>query len=160
MATPKPFHHAGLVQQLEQFLAGGGCPASWPAALVGILRTDGDDARPSPAASQLLPLLRARQAVLKAGLDNEQVADTLRRYQKFAKPGQPSPHIVQLRQQQATARQASSQSRQSLIQAAAAFVREAGLVTPPRMALEAFIIGWMDASLPTDSAGADASMPT
>jgi hypothetical protein len=78
------------------------------------------------------------------------VADELRRYQKFAKPGQPSPHIVQLRQLQATARQASSQSKQSFIKAAAAFVREAGIDVPQRVALEAFITGWINANVPKD----------
>ena len=131
-------------------MAGGACPASWPAALVGILQADGGDARPAPAASPLIQLLHARQAVLKAAFDTEQVADGLRRYQKFAKPGQPSPHIVQLRQQQAAARQASSQSRQALIQAAAAFVRESGLAQPAQLTLDVFINAWMDTNLPKD----------
>ena len=73
-----------------------------------------------------------------------------RRYQKFSKPGQPSPHIVQLRQQQATARQASSRAKRALIQAAAALVRDAGIAVPARVALEVFITQWIDANVPTD----------
>jgi hypothetical protein len=69
-------------------------------------------------------------------------------YQKFAKAGQPSAHIVQLRQQQAAARQAGSQARQAFIKAAAAFVRTAGIDVPPRVALERFVIDWLDANVP------------
>jgi hypothetical protein len=61
---------------------------------------------------------------------------------------------VQLRQQQAAARQASSQSRQALIKAAAAFVREAGIELPQRLALEPFITGWIEANVPQDVADA------
>ena len=96
----------------------------------------------------MIELLKARKAVLKASFDTEMVADALRRYQKFARPGQPSAHIVQLRQQQAAARQASSQSKQSFIKAAAAFVRAVGINVPPRVALEVFITGWIDANVP------------
>ena len=159
MATPKPFHHAAFLRDLEQFVAGGSCPASCSPELAAILRTPGVDARPSPAASQLVRLLHARKAVLEAAFDTGQVADELRRHQKFARPGQPSPHIVQLRQQQAAARQASSQSRQLLIQSAAAFVREAGIVPPARLALEVFIDGWMEAGLPKDPSTPDAGTP-
>ncbi|MEP6897797.1 MAG: hypothetical protein ABI870_04640, partial [Rhodanobacter sp.] len=76
------------------------------------------------------------------------VADELRRYQKFARPGQPSAPIVRLRQQQAAARQASSQSRQSFIKTAAAFVRAAAIEVPPRMALERFMLDWIDVNVP------------
>jgi hypothetical protein len=66
------------------------------------------------------------------------------------RPGQLSPHIVQLRQQQAAARQASNQSKQSLIRAATAFVRETGIEMPPRVALEVFITSWTEANVPKD----------
>ena len=118
--TPKPFLHAAFLRELEQFTAGGVRPVAWSPTLAGILLGGNDDTRPSPTAVHLIALLHARQAVLKAAFDTARVADELRRYQKFAKPGRPSPHIVQLRQQQAAARQASSQSRQLLIQSAAA----------------------------------------
>ncbi len=98
----------------------------------------------------LIQLLRAKKATLQAAFDTALVADELRRYQKFAKPGQPSPHIVQLRQQQAAARQASSLSKQSYIKAAAAFVRSAGIEVPPRVTLEVFITHWIDANVPKD----------
>lgn len=154
--TQKPFLHAAFLHELEQFIASGVRPASWSPTLAGIVLGGNDDTRPSPTAVHLIALLHARQAVLKAAFDTAQVADELRRYQKFAKPGRPSPHIVQLRQQQAAARQASSQSRQLLIQSAAAFVRAAGIVTPARQTLEVFIEGWMDASLPQDGSEPDA----
>lgn len=152
MTTPKPFLHTRFLRELEQFVAGNSVPASWPPSLLGLLLINGDQTRPSPAARHLMQLLQARKAVLKAAFDTEQVADALRRYQKFAKPGQPSPHIVQLRQQQAAVRQASSQSRQSLVQSAAAFVREAGIKLPARVALEPFIAGWMESCLPAEPA--------
>ncbi|HEY2624794.1 MAG TPA: hypothetical protein VGI53_15215, partial [Dyella sp.] len=94
---------------------------------------------------------KAQQAVLQAAFDTELAADELRRYQKFAKPGQPSPHIVQLRQRQAAARQASSLSRQAFIKAAAAFVRKADIEVPPRVALEAFVTSWIEANIPAGS---------
>lgn len=112
-----------------------------------------DDGAITPA---LIALLQARKATLQAAFDTTLAADELRRYQKYAKPGKPSAHIVQLRQKQAAARQASSLSRQSLIKAAAAFVREAGIEVPERVALDEFIIHWIDANVPRDS-GTDAT---
>jgi hypothetical protein len=159
MATPKPFLHAGFLLELEQFVVGDAGQPSWPPPLAGILLSGNDDTRPSSAANHLIQLLHARKAVLKAAFDTEQVADELRRYQKFVKPGRPSPHIVQLRQQQAAARLASSQSRLLLIQAAAAFVREAGIEPPMRLALDVFISEWMETSLPRDLAEPDKSTP-
>ena len=106
----------------------------------------------------LIALLQARKATLQAAFDTTLSADELRRYQKYAKPGKPSPHIVQLRQKQAAARQASNVSRQSLIKAANAFVREADIDVPERVALDEFIIHWIDANVPRDS-GADATQP-
>ncbi|MHB1057731.1 MAG: hypothetical protein ACYC0F_07610 [Rhodanobacter sp.] len=157
MATPQPFLHAGFLLELEQFAAGGICPASWPPALAEILLTGSKDA--SPAARHLIQLLHARKAVLQAGFVTRQVADELRRHQKFVKPGLPSPHIVQLRRQQAAARQAASQARLSLTRAGAAFVREAGIRQPARLALDAFISEWMEANLPGDPADPGRSTP-
>lgn len=90
----------------------------------------------------------ARRATLQASFDTGQVADELRRHQKGARPGQSSPPIVQLRGQQATARQVSKLSRQSFIRAATAFVRDAGIEVPRRMALEMFITPWIVANVP------------
>jgi hypothetical protein len=155
MATPMPFPHAGFLSQLEHIDTPASVPvARLPPSLARISLVAEGSGQPTPAAIHLIQLLKARKAVLQASFDTDVVADELRRYQKFAKPGQPSPHIVQLRQQQAAARQASSQSRQSFIKAAAAFVRETGIEVPPRVALEVFIIGWIEANVPKDAAAA------
>jgi hypothetical protein len=149
MATPKPFPHAGFLSQLEHINASA--PATTlPLPLARVPLVVEDSGRPTPAATHLIQLLKARKAMLQASFDTEVVADELRRYQKFARPGRPSPHIVQLRQQQAAARQSSNQSRQSFIKAAAAFAREAGIEVPPRVALEVFVIGWIEANVPKD----------
>lgn len=156
MATPKPFPHAGFLSQLEHIDASAPMPvARLPPSLARISLVAEGSGQPTPAAAHLIQLLKARKAVLQASYDTDVVADELRRYQKFAKPGQPSPHIVRLRQQQAAARQASSQSRQSFIKAVAAFAREAGIEAPPRVALEAFVIGWIDANVPKDAVPAN-----
>ena len=150
MATPKPFLHAGFLSHLEHLNASTsrGEDASLPQPLACILLASEGAAGLTPAATHLIQLLKAHKATLQASFDTDVVADELRRYQKFAKPGQPSPHIVQLRQKQAAARQASSRSRQSFIKAAAAFVRETGIGVPERMALEVFITRWIDANVP------------
>jgi len=106
------------------------------------------------AALALLPLLQAWRATWQAASDTALAADELRRYQKYAKPGRPSAHIVQLRQKQAAARQASNIARQALIKAAAAFVREAGIDVPERRPLDAFIVEWLGARVPRDAGNA------
>jgi hypothetical protein len=118
-----------------------------------LLPSDGTG-QPTKATGNLIQLLKAQKATLQAAFDTALAADELRRYQKFAKPGQPSPHIVQLRQKQAAARQASSQSKQALIKAAAAFVRDAGIEIPERVALELYITRWIDINVPKDFAPA------
>jgi hypothetical protein len=151
MATPKPFPHAGFLSQLEHVNASAPAPAATlPPSLARVPLVTENSGQPTPAATHLIQLLKARKAVLQASFDTEVVADELRRYQKFARPGQPSPHIVRLRQQQAAARQSSNQSRQSFIKAAAAFVREAEIEASPRVALEVFITGWIEANVPKD----------
>lgn len=98
-----------------------------------------------PDASEWLPrLIAARAAMRQAADDTALAADELRRYQKFARPGQPSAHIVQLRQKQAAARQASARAKQAFLKAALEFTRDAGLTPPPRVTLEAFVLGWLD----------------
>jgi hypothetical protein len=153
MSMQKPFPHAGFLSQLTRQMASPSSATekgllTLPAGTPTLLDANG---APTPAAAHLIELLKAKQAMLRASLDTELAADGLRRYQKFAKPGQPSPHIVQLRQQQAGARQASSQSRQAFIAAAAAFVREAGMQVPARVALEVFIDRWIEANVPIDT---------
>lgn len=149
MATPKPFPHAGFLRDLEH--ASAAVPlvtaTSLSPSLARIL-FPAEASLSTSVAADLIELLNARRAVVQASLDGERVADALRRYQKFAKPGQPSAHIVQLRQQQGAARQTGSQARQAFIKAAAAFVRTAGIEVPPRVALERFVIDWLDANVP------------
>ena len=144
MSTPKPFPQAGFLQYLEHLDPSASRDGAMPESLANILSArDG-------AVTRLIDLLKAMQATQQAALDTQQAADALRRDQKFARPGQPSAHIVQLRQQQAAARQAGSQSKQALIRLAAAFVREAGIEVPQRVALEVFITKWIDAHVPKD----------
>lgn len=98
------------------------------------------------AQAALLDVRKAAEAMKQAAADTTTVADELRRYQKFAKPGQPSPHIVQLRQAQARARQSGNHAKQAFLKASTTFVREAGLTVPPRVTLEAFVTGWLAAN--------------
>lgn len=148
MTSSTAFPFAGFLHRLEAHAASND-PAIAP-VLASML--DGAGGELTSKAQTLIALLRARQSLHVAAVDTGLAADELRRYQKFAKPGQPSPHIVQLRQKQASARQASSQSRQRFNQAAAAFVREAGIEVPPRTALEMFVIRWIELHIPKDAA--------
>ncbi len=76
----------------------------------------------------LRALVQAEQRLLQAELEVGQVADILRRDQKFSPPGRPSINIVQLRKQQAVTRQTALVARQGLAQAAQTFVQATGLV--------------------------------
>lgn len=151
MATQKPFPQAGFLRHLELLLApaSGTADASVPPALARMLLAC-DGAGLTPAGAHLIQLLKARNAMLQASFDTDLAADELRRYQKYSKPGPPSPHIVLLRQNQAAARLASSRSKQSFIHAATAFVRAAGLQKPPRLPLEVFANRWIDSNVPTE----------
>jgi hypothetical protein len=146
------FPQAGFLNYLELISESSPQVASSPLSppLARILLTSDGTGALTKAAGNLIQLLKAQKATLQAAFDTELAADELRRYQKFAKPGQPSPHIVQLRQKQAAARQASSQSKQSLIKAAAAFVRDAGIEVPQRVALEVYITRWIDLNVPKE----------
>lgn len=150
MASSKPFPQADFLSCLEGSAESSSLTAK-PMLSPELTRVLGDGAGQSGAlVNRLQQLLQTRKAMLQTAFETEQVADELRRYQKFARPGQPSPHIVQLRQQQGAVRQASSRARQLFIAAAAAFVREAGIAVPPRVALEVFAIRWIDIHIPTD----------
>jgi len=149
VTAPIPLPYTHLLEVLERSDASAGMELEKqlsPDIARLILSADEPSRRTSVAAS-LASLIKARVAVMQAAFDSKLVADELRRYQKFAKPGKPEPHIVQLRRKQAAARQASSVARQSLIRAATVFVRDAGLDVPPRVALDVFITDWMDANL-------------
>lgn len=148
MSTPKFFPHAGFLSQLELHGASACIDAGTPLSVPLTRVLMAVDETGEPATASLLQLLQTRQAVWQASFDTGVVADELRRYQKFAKPGQPSAQTVRLRQQQAAARQAASQARQAFIRAAAAFARDAGIAVPPRVGLETFITHWIDANVP------------
>lgn len=153
MTTKPAFPHTGFLLWLEQALdtSPNSAPSALSPALARLLLTT--DASPAwtPAAGLLPALLKAREATLQAAHDTTVAADELRRYQKYAKPGKPSAHTVQLRQRQAAARQATNTSRQALNKAALAFVREAGLQVPEREPMDAFIIHWLDGEVPRDA---------
>lgn len=150
MATQNPFPQAGFLRELELLVESNSSTAhaSLPPALARMLLASDGSGTATQAAAHLIQLLRARKAMLQAALDTELAADELRRYQKFSKPGPPSPHIVFLRQKQAGAQHARNQSKQSFIKAAAAFVRDASIEISPRVSLEAFATGWIDANVP------------
>lgn len=145
MSTIKRFPFTAALSELQN---PNGAPA-WLLPLAGSAVVP-----PSDIAASLATLLAAYRATWQAAADTTMVADDLRRYQKFAKPGKPSPHIVQLRQQQARARQDTNIARQGLIKAAGAFVRDAGMAVPATTTLEAFIVEWIDRHVPRDEARA------
>jgi hypothetical protein len=119
----------------------------------GVSKSMTDHKNPSPAdlspeASALLAqAVEARNAMDRAARDTTVAADELRRYAKFSKPGQPSAHIVQLRQKQAAARMDSARAKQAFLKASQAFVHVAGLSPPPRTPLETYMQQWLQPSL-------------
>lgn len=84
-------------------------------------------AEPAALRGPLRTLLEAQARLLQAEHEVGQVADVLRRDQKYAPAGRPSVHIVQIRKQQAAARQAALNARQVLARDAQSFVRQAAL---------------------------------
>jgi hypothetical protein len=128
MANPAPFPHAEALARLD-----AGDTTGLSADLVD-----------TPQQREVLhTLLKTSEAVHRAAVGTTQVADALRRDQKFVRPGPPSAHLVRLRQQQAAARQAANQARQAFIVAADAFVRTFALVVPARTSLEVFAQDWI-----------------
>jgi hypothetical protein len=153
MATRQDFPQAGFLDLLLQVSRTSVTAEDFPLPPLWARRQAESSAAAgswqlTEAGEWLLQLLTAKQALAQAAFDTELAADELRRYQKFAKPGQPSTHIVQLRQRQAAARQASNIARQAFLKAAAQFVRVADIEVPPRIALEAFVGQWIDNNLP------------
>ncbi|HET6433800.1 hypothetical protein [Dyella sp.] len=132
MTTPAIFPHTAALARLD-----AGDFADLPAELVDT----------PPKREALHALLKASEAVHRAAVSTTQVADALRRDQKFVRPGPPSPHLVRLRQQQATARQATNQARQAFIVAADAWVRVCGVSVPARKSLEGFARDWIETTL-------------
>jgi multidrug efflux pump subunit AcrA (membrane-fusion protein) len=96
------------------------------------------------ARALLAQVVSAQAAMAQAARDTTIAADELRRYAKFSKTGQPSPHIVQLRQKQATARIDSARAKQAFLHAAQGFARAAGLATSPRIPLESVVLRWQN----------------
>ncbi|TBR39367.1 MULTISPECIES: hypothetical protein [Dyella] len=148
MSAHPPFPFARAIADLEAFCSdpAGAAPAWMQPWMPGAT----DD--PAALAQSLIVLLKARAATMQAAADTAFIADELRKFQKYAKPGRPSAHIIQLRQKQAAARQATNVARQSLIKAANAIIRQARVEVPERVSLDAFIVAWMDASVPSDKA--------
>jgi hypothetical protein len=135
MATDTASAQADFLERLQRLdaSAAGLADAAIPPLLI---------ATSDPAA--LLQVLKARQALSHAAHATTLSADALRRDQKFAPPGRPSLHIVQLRQQQAAAQQATRRAKQDFAQAAAGFARSAGLSPPTRLSLSEFLQRWID----------------
>lgn len=151
MSTMTLFRHQTFLEQLQLFIEKRGLrDDSAVFGGLGALLVARPSAAPTVAALELSTLLHASREMCNAGALSGVVADELRRHQKFTAPGRPSLHIVQLRRQQASTRQALSQSRQAFVRAAASFAREAGLEVPPRLSLESFIAGWLQAHVPLD----------
>jgi hypothetical protein len=167
MATRQDFRQAGVLHLLLQVSRGSAIAEDLQLPSLPPLWTrgeaensaDADAWQLTHAGEWLLQLLTARQALVQALFDTGLAADELRRYQKFARPGQPSAHTVQLRQKQAAARQASNVARQAFLKAAAQFVRAANLDVPPRVALETFAQQWIDKHLADYSTGCTSSTP-
>ena len=116
-----------------------------------LLRLDGDgNWTQTSTGTALLQYVEALQASKQAAAETAAVADELRRYQKFAPPGRPPLLIVQLRQQQARAKQAALVAGQALSQASATLLRELKLHAPTRQAPAPWLANWLNAHLPRE----------
>ena len=102
-------------------------------------------ATPAALRAPLRDLVDAQHRLLHADYEVAQVADVLRRDQKYAPAGRPSVHIVQLRKQQAATRQAALIARQVVAQAAQAFVRASGLAVKARQSPSEACGVWLSA---------------
>lgn len=109
-----------------------------------VLAPAGDVTALRPA---LQALLEARLAALKADEDVGLVADVLRRDQKYAPTGRPSIHLVQLRKQQASAKQTALIVRQAHARAAQDFVRALALKITPRLTPVAVADRWLQQAI-------------
>ncbi|MGB3394286.1 MAG: hypothetical protein WA956_15365 [Stenotrophomonas sp.] len=100
-------------------------------------------ARPETVREPLRALVRAQHLLLQAEDEVAQVADVLRRDQKYAPAGRPSIHIVQLRKQQAAARQVMLIARQRLAQAAQTFMQASGLPVKAKQTPSDTVAAWL-----------------
>ena len=91
----------------------------------------------------LRELLDAEHRYLQAEFEVAQVADVLRRDQKYAPVGRPSVHIVQLRKQQAATKQAALIARQVVAQAAQTFVRVSGMAVKAKQSPSDACAAWL-----------------
>ena len=114
------------------------------AAFDSLLAPNGESASLRPL---LLSLLQTKHAALKADTDMNLVADILRRDQKFSPPGRPSVHLVKLRTQQASTKQAALVARQAYGRAAQDFVRALDLKITPRLTPIAVTDRWLQTRL-------------
>ena len=108
-----------------------------------------DAAGLTPAGRWLVQALKGQAAMARAARDTALAADELRKFQKFARPGQPSAHIVQLRQKQALARQSSARAKQAFVKASMEFARTLPLEVPVRVSLDEAVSAWIVAHVPT-----------
>ena len=102
-------------------------------------------ADPAALRTPLRELVQAQHRYLQAEFEVAQVADILRRDQKYAPVGRPSVHIVQLRKQQAATRQSALIARQVVAQAAQAFVRASGLAVKAKHSPSEACAAWLGA---------------
>lgn len=100
-------------------------------------------ADPAAARAPLRELLEAEQRYLQAEFEVAQVADILRRDQKYAPAGRPSVHIVQLRKQQAATKQAALIARNVVAQAAQTFVRVSGMTVKAKQSPSEACAAWL-----------------
>lgn len=89
--------------------------------------------------------MAAQHRYLQAEFEVAQVADVLRRDQKYAPVGRPSINIVQLRKQQAATKQAALIARQVVAQAAQTFVRVSGLAVKAKQSPSEACVAWLGA---------------
>ncbi|WP_153189613.1 hypothetical protein [Stenotrophomonas sp. MYb238] len=101
--------------------------------------------RPQALREPLRALVQAQHQLLQAEHEVAQVADVLRRDQKYAPAGRPSIHIVQLRKQQAAAKQVMLIARQRLAQVAQTFVQASGLAVKAKQSPSEAVAAWLQA---------------
>ena len=101
--------------------------------------------QPQALREPLRALVQAQWQLLQAEHEVEQVADVLRRDQKYAPAGRPSVHIVQLRKQQAATKQVMLIARQRLAQVAQTFGQASGLALKPRQSPSEAVVAWLQA---------------